>query len=255
MGSFNCLELFVFPLAKEEVPMPIDRINLQSIFQVNKISTEQNRASSQEPTITKERHTDFSKKSYLFKIFLLALFIAIGLSKTPADGQLKDLWDIGKDIYEMRQNARKEEEKRQRKNLPRTNIATIRWAYQGSRFFIMGPNPTGEWASEGFIWMPIVILFESDCRDTVYLDSQFFKLEEHNGPNVGRVYSPTIRGMQYQKNRLHSGWVRPGEDREGYLTFEVPDPLYNFEYRNHRNLSYSLHHPNFSNCYAYIKLN
>ena len=183
------------------------------------------------------------KKSYLPTSLLIALLIAITFPQSPTYGQLKELWDIGRDIYEMRQKSRREREEQLRRNLPRTNIATIRWVFHWNTFIILGPNPEGEWAAKGYKWMPLVILFESDCRDTVYLDSQLFRLEEHNGPKAGRVYSPTTRGMQYQKDRLKNGWIRPGEEREGYLTFQVPDLLYNSEYQGYRNLAYSLHYP------------
>lgn len=182
-----------------------------------------------------------------------AVILGVAVPHDPALAQLKDIWDILRDIYEMRQEALREERERQQRNLPRTNIATICWAYHSNSFIILGPNPEGERASKGYKWMPIVILFESDCRDTIHLNAQNFRLQEHNGPVLNRSYRPTTRGMQYQKDRLSSGWVKPGGERQGYLTFEVANPMYNREYGGHQRLAYTLHYDGLSDCHAFLK--
>lgn len=67
----------------------------------------------------------------------------------------------------------------------------------------------------------MVYYIENKCNEPIYFDPDKLKLQEKKVPENESIISPTKRGMQYQINRLSSGWIKPDENIQGYLIYCV----------------------------------
>jgi hypothetical protein len=103
----------------------------------------------------------------------------------------------------------------------------VDYSERGGGFFIIGPNPSGEFSSPGYEWNAIDMVLENHCGERVYVAPAEFRLYVTTQPataNATPIMS-TDRGMQYQTGHLQAGWVEDRQKVLGRLIFEVPsDP-------------------------------
>ena len=103
----------------------------------------------------------------------------------------------------------------------------VNYSQQGDPFVVIGPNPGGVFAPTGYSWNMMDIFVESHCEGPIRIDSSRFRLYLSSEPTTegAQNFAPTTLGIEYQTNRLISGWLEPGDSISGSVIYQVPNKL------------------------------
>jgi len=106
----------------------------------------------------------------------------------------------------------------------------VKFSQRGGPFIIIGPNPSGVFAPghmRGTSWCEMDVFIENQCAEQVYIDPSIVWLFVSSRPSLDKAanFQPTTLGLQFQPERLKSGWLPPGQSTSGRLVYELPEHL------------------------------
>ena len=171
----------------------------------------------------------YYRRTFILRWILILCILSLLLPMSIQAGTVKDLWDIGMDIYQLRKDA-DEENRRRRENKSEPKRLKVYYEWT-KRFAIIGPHGVGHYAfSKDYDawWHMIAIYIENRCDKPIHIDPDSFRLylsSKYNETKNSPSFLPTRQGLEYQKCRLADDWIKPGQDMSGCLIFHIPATL------------------------------